>query len=82
MSQVFYACLESFSQSLPGETPRDKLREAAKQTARLCQELDLTVVVLQPVLNYDGIKDAKEHAERVEEIVFRFEVSAGARRRR
>ncbi|KAL8283694.1 hypothetical protein RQP46_005489 [Phenoliferia psychrophenolica] len=67
-------CLESFSLTLPGETPRDKLREAARQTKALADGLGLTIFVLQPILNYDGIVDPKEHAERVEELVFRFEL--------
>jgi 4-hydroxyphenylpyruvate dioxygenase len=81
-TQVFYACLESFSLTLEGATPRDKLREGARQAAQMCKELGLEVVVLQPILNYDGIKDPKEHAERVEEIVFRFEVRLAASRER
>lgn len=38
------------------------------------------MINLQPCMNYDGILDPKEHAERVEEITFRMEVSVHARR--
>ncbi|KAK4705465.1 hypothetical protein P7C70_g734, partial [Phenoliferia sp. Uapishka_3] len=72
--EVFYMCLEAFSFTLPGENPRDKLREAARQTKSLADGLGLTIFVLQPILNYDGIVDHKEHSERIEELVFRFEL--------
>lgn len=71
--QLFYPCLESFSLEFQGSS-RNKLREAARQTKLICEELDLAIIVLQPILNYDGIKDPKEHNERMEEIVFRMEV--------
>ncbi|BGP20933.1 hypothetical protein JCM10213_000566 [Rhodosporidiobolus nylandii] len=72
--EVFYACLDSFSQSQPGDSPRDKLRNAARETKRIADSLGLEIFVLQPLLNYDGILDEKEHEERVDEAVFRFEL--------
>ncbi|KAM0756155.1 sugar phosphate isomerase [Meredithblackwellia eburnea MCA 4105] len=72
--EIFYACLDSFSLTVEGATPRDKLREAARQTRKMCDDLGLTVLVLQPLINYDGIVDPKEHSERVEDTVFRFEL--------
>ncbi|KAI5475358.1 hypothetical protein MNV49_001589 [Pseudohyphozyma bogoriensis] len=72
--EMFYPCLEAFSLTLEGATPRDKLRKAAAESKRIAEGLGLDIFVLQPVLNYDGIKDPKEHEERVEEIRFRFEL--------
>ena len=37
--------------------------------------LGLCIVVLQPILNYDGIINETEHNQRVEEVIFRMEVS-------
>lgn len=48
---------------------------AAKETATLCKEYNLEVIDFQPILNYEGILDKQEHAERVEEISFRMDVS-------
>ncbi|BGP36163.1 hypothetical protein JCM10450v2_000061 [Rhodotorula kratochvilovae] len=74
--EVFYPCLEAFASSsfasLP--TPQEQLRAAAKETKRLADELGLDLFVLQPLMNYDGILDEKEHAERRDEAVFRMEL--------
>ncbi|GAA6056554.1 hypothetical protein JCM3770_004357 [Rhodotorula araucariae] len=74
--EVFYPCLEAFATSsfasLP--SPQDRLRAAAHETKRLADDLGLDIFVLQPLMNYDGIVDDKEHDERRDEAVFRFEL--------
>jgi 4-hydroxyphenylpyruvate dioxygenase len=77
-SQIFYMCLESFAKQMPDTTPRDRLRAAARQTGIIAKRLGLVIVVLQPILNYDGIRDKAEHAARIEEITFRMEVREAA----
>ncbi|GAA6033116.1 hypothetical protein JCM8097_002952 [Rhodosporidiobolus ruineniae] len=74
--EVFYACLEHFSQSQEPTslTPRDKLRAAAKETKRIADELGLELMCFQPLLDYAGIKDKREHAARLEDAIFRFEL--------
>ncbi|GAA6004386.1 hypothetical protein JCM10207_000698 [Rhodosporidiobolus poonsookiae] len=72
--EVFYPCLEAFAKEQDGETERDRLRAAARETARIAKDLGLDLFVLQPFPNYDGTLDPKEHAERIEEIKFRFEL--------
>ncbi|GAA6030619.1 hypothetical protein JCM8097_006240 [Rhodosporidiobolus ruineniae] len=76
--EVFYACLEHFSvsQEPASLSPQDKLRAAARETKRIAEELGLKIFVLQPLLNYEGIKDEKEHETRLEEAKFRFELCA------
>lgn len=72
--EVFYPCLEAFAQELPGNDDRSRLREAARQTAQMTGRLGLCIVVLQPILNYDGIINETEHNQRVEEVIFRMEI--------
>ncbi|GAA5857021.1 hypothetical protein JCM8547_007920 [Rhodosporidiobolus lusitaniae] len=72
--EVFYPCLQAFAEEFEGETEREKLRKAATETGRLAKELGLDMFVLQPLLNYDGIKDEQEHAKRIEDVKFRFEL--------
>lgn len=76
--ELFYGCLDHFADSLdslmPGASYRDRMREASRKTRALCHELDLDIICLQPLMQYDGILDEKEHAERLEEVGFRMEV--------
>lgn len=72
--QIFYGCLEGYAKELTGSTSRDSLRKAASKTADLCKQHSLTIIDFQPILNYEGIRDPKEHQERLEEISFRMEV--------
>lgn len=76
--ELFYGCLEHYAESLelPGASYRDRLREASRRTRILCHELDLDIICLQPLMQYDGILDEKEHAQRLEEVGFRMEVCA------
>lgn len=73
--QIFYGCLEAFAEELTGKKTREAMITAAKETAKLCKEYNLEVIDFQPILNYEGILDKQEHAERVEEISFRMDVS-------
>ncbi|GAA6036589.1 hypothetical protein JCM8097_001240 [Rhodosporidiobolus ruineniae] len=72
--EVFYPCLEAYAKEFDGETERDKLRSAARETGKLAQELGLDLFVLQPLLHYDGLKDPKEHKERLQDAKSRFEL--------
>lgn len=60
----------------PSSTPdQDSLRKVASETSLLAKELGLEIIVLQPILNYEGVKDKKEHSDWISEIKFRMEVS-------
>jgi len=72
--QIFYPCLVAESLSHPGPTPHDQLCAAAKATRAWCDELGLEVICLQPLLNYEGIRDEGEKRERIEDAKRRFEV--------
>lgn len=48
---------------------------AAEETAKLCKQHKLEVINLQPILNYEGIRDKAEHEARLNEISFRMDVS-------
>ena len=67
--------LENMAQRMSdSESMRDRMRAAAKETGELARQNGLEVLVLQPILNYDGITDPKEHADRLDDVVFRFEL--------
>lgn len=77
--ELFYGCLEHYAESLdlPANVSyRDRMRQASRQTRELCHELQLDIISLQPLMQYDGILDEKEHAMRLEEAQFRMEVRA------
>ena len=67
--------LENMAQRMSdSESLRDRMRAAAKETGELARQNGLEVLVLQPILNYDGITDHKEHADRLDDVIFRFEL--------
>lgn len=74
--QIFWACLEELAERSSGAARAEKLHHAAKTTRELCDELSLEVIALQPVMDYDGIIDEREHRDYIDEIKLRLEVSA------
>jgi len=51
--EINWFCLKAFAESMPGLEEADRLREAAKQTRALVDELKLETVSLAPLMNYD-----------------------------
>jgi hypothetical protein len=64
---------------MQGQTERERLRAAAEYVGNLCRCLGLHVLVLQPLLNFDGLLIREEHERMVEECIFRFEVCPPSR---
>jgi 4-hydroxyphenylpyruvate dioxygenase len=66
--ELFYEDLLYVAKSLPGgATPANHL--IAAQTIRsMCDDRDISVICLQPFMHYEGLRDRKWHAERVEEM--------------
>lgn len=55
------------------------MKTAAAETAKICKQYNLEVIDFQPILNYEGILDKKEHAERLDELCFRMDVRRSQR---
>lgn len=45
------------------ETSEEPILKAARHIHELCKKLGLTIIVLQPFLNYDGVLDENRHQE-------------------
>jgi 4-hydroxyphenylpyruvate dioxygenase len=70
--EVFYECLVEHSKAFEGATERSRLEAAASDVGRLCRDLGLTVICLQPLFDWDSIVDRAEFAVKLEEAKFRF----------
>lgn len=51
-----------------GSTKTSDLLAAAQSIHDLCRSLGLEIICLQPFMHYEGLKDRKRHAERIEEM--------------
>jgi 4-hydroxyphenylpyruvate dioxygenase len=66
--ELFYEDLLYIAKALPGgATPANHL--LAAQTIRsMCDARNISIICLQPFMHYEGLRDRKWHAERVEEM--------------
>ncbi|KAF2263790.1 3-dehydroshikimate dehydratase [Lojkania enalia] len=62
--EVFYEDLADLAKP----PTRPNLLEAAAYIRELCISLGLGIINLQPFMHYEGLKDRKKHAERIEEM--------------
>lgn len=66
--EMFYEDLYYLAQSLHGgATPANQI-EAAHMIRSMCDRRSIEIVCLQPFMHYEGLRDRKRHAERVEEM--------------
>jgi 4-hydroxyphenylpyruvate dioxygenase len=78
--ELFYEDLEYFARAMPGydckegTPPSIQLVAAATEIRKLCSELNLEIIGLQPFLFYEGLIDRKEHAARIERLCVWFEI--------
>lgn len=82
--EIFYEDLEYFARALPGfentrdgkePLPANQLVAAATEIRKLCADLNLEIVGLQPFLFYEGLLDRTEHAKRIEKLNVWFEIA-------
>jgi 4-hydroxyphenylpyruvate dioxygenase len=66
--EFFYEDLETLSKEQEGGTTPANLIEAAKTVRQLCNEREIEIIALQPFMHYEGLRDRKEHARRIEEM--------------
>jgi 4-hydroxyphenylpyruvate dioxygenase len=66
--ELFYEDLETLAKEQEGDSSPASLLEAAKTVRQLCDERGMAVIGLQPFMHYEGLRDRKEHARRIEEM--------------
>lgn len=66
--ELFYEDLLYVAKSLPGGATNANHITAAQTLRSMCDERNLTIICLQPFMHYEGLRDRKWHAERVEEM--------------
>ncbi|TKA83844.1 hypothetical protein B0A55_00113 [Friedmanniomyces simplex] len=66
--ELFYEDLYYIAKSLPGgPTPENQLA-AAHLIRSMCDERGIAIVCLQPFMHYEGLRDRRKHASRIEEM--------------
>jgi 4-hydroxyphenylpyruvate dioxygenase len=73
--EIFYECLEDIADQLSHGTPDEKRLEAARQVRKACDENNLSVIVLQPFMYYDGLIDRKAHAKMIKKLKLFFQIA-------
>jgi 4-hydroxyphenylpyruvate dioxygenase len=66
--ELFFEDLYYVAKEIPGGASQANLMAAAHIIRSLCDERDISIVCLQPFMHYEGLKDRRKHAERVEEM--------------
>ncbi|KAH8701359.1 3-dehydroshikimate dehydratase [Phaeosphaeriaceae sp. PMI808] len=77
--EIFYEDLEYLAREQSGLSAADSpssasLIQAAHTTKQLCDERKLVIIGLQPFLHYEGLRDRKAHAQRIEKLSLWFEI--------
>lgn len=76
--EMYYPCLEHYANNLAlpeGTSFRLRMKEASRRICELCKELDLKIICLQPFMQYEGLINTQEHADKLKDAAFRMEVS-------
>lgn len=75
--EVFFECLDFYAREIEGvktAASRPALLEAARRVRKVCDELPMTVVCLQPFMGFEGILNEKEREEKFDLLRFWFEL--------
>ncbi|TQS31742.1 hypothetical protein Golomagni_07967, partial [Golovinomyces magnicellulatus] len=66
--ELFHEDILSLSSSMPGGSSLENQFAAAENIGRRCQQLGLTVLCLQPFMQYEGLLDRQQHQKRIAEM--------------
>lgn len=75
--ELFFECLEALaskSKDTSGAPSRQEIVDAAIAVQETCEELNLKVVCLQPFVYYEGLVDEYQRQQRVQDLIFWFEI--------
>lgn len=73
--ELFYEDLVYVAKALPGGDCAANLLAAAHIVRSLCDQRGITIVDLQPFMHFEGLKDRRRHAARVEEMKLWIEIA-------
>lgn len=66
--EIFYEDLEYLAQDLPGGLTDDNRLTAAKQIRKMCDDRNLEIICLQPLMHYEGLVDRREHERMIQKL--------------
>lgn len=73
--EIFYADLETMAKNDFGSTSPSALGHAADRIYTLCADRGIEIMCLQPFGQYEGLRDRKEHAARIEKAKVWFDLA-------
>ena len=75
--ELFFECLELYAREIEVRktaASHKALLENAQRVREVCEELRITVVCLQPFMNFEGLLDEYERKEKLDLLQFWFEL--------
>lgn len=75
--EIFFECLEALAsknQDASRAPSRQEIVDAAIVVQETCKELNLQVVCLQPFVYYEGLVDEHQRQQRLQDLIFWFEI--------
>lgn len=66
--EIFYEDLEYVAKELPGGLTDSNRLAAAQQIRQMCDERDLEVICLQPLMHYEGLLDRSAHEAMIQKL--------------
>lgn len=73
--ELFHEDLADIADHMEGSTTAEKELLAAAVIRRMCQERDIAVLCLQPFAHYEGLRDRREHARRIDQLRLWFQLA-------
>ncbi|KAI1333908.1 xylose isomerase-like TIM barrel [Xylariaceae sp. FL0016] len=73
--ELFHEDLLDIAQQLPGGATQENELKAASIIRQLCLERGIAILCLQPFAHYEGLRDRRKHAQRLEQLVFWFQLA-------
>lgn len=73
--ELFYEDLADVANQLGHSTTAENELQAAEIIRKMCEQRDLAILCLQPFAGYEGLLDRSEHARRLEQLKFWFQLA-------
>lgn len=73
--EMFYEEIIHIAKQLPGGLTQANQLDAARIIGGLCRKRRLTILCLQPFWHFEGLLDRREHAKRLDELSFWFQLA-------
>jgi 4-hydroxyphenylpyruvate dioxygenase len=73
--ELFHEDLADIANRMGGSTTAENELLAAEVIRRMCEERDIAILCLQPFAHYEGLRDRAEHARRIDQLKFWFQLA-------